>query len=83
MMNRMTLWFGCAALAVSLFACAGDPEAGDDCSFQETGDIFCGPDGAVLECTFVNAERQWTQVATCSDGTTCQEDDSVAGFVCE
>lgn len=69
--------------ALLMSACGGDPEAGDDCEFRETGDIFCGEGGAVLECTFVNAERQWAQVATCGSGTTCRATDDQAGYVCE
>ena len=69
--------------ALPLSACGGDPEAGDECEFKETGDVFCGEGGAVLECTFVNAARQWSQVDTCASGTSCRATDSVEGYVCE
>ena len=80
-----TIWSGllCATIALVLSACGGDPVAGDDCSFQETGDILCAEDGAVLECTFVNAERRWSEVATCASGTTCQTKEEFPGYACE
>ncbi len=80
-----TLWYTlfAATLALVVTACGGDPVAGDDCSYQETGNVFCAEGGKVLECTFVNAERRWSEVATCPDGTSCQAIDDFRGFACE
>lgn len=80
-----TLLYGLSAVALALIvsACGGDPVAGDDCGYQETGNIFCAEGGKVLECTFVDAERRWREVATCPDGTSCQTTDDFRGFACE
>ncbi len=83
MQMRLGAWCAAAMLVASLVACGGDPESGQECSFQETGDVFCAGGGKVLECTFVDAERQWTEVAQCSSGTTCRETDDFRGYACE
>jgi hypothetical protein len=80
-----TLWSALfiGTLALLMSACGGDPVAGDDCDFQETGDIFCAEGGKVLECTYVNAARQWSEIATCPSETSCQTTDDFRGYACE
>ena len=53
--------------------------AGMRCGFNGSW-LACGK---VLECTYVNAARQWSEIATCPSATSCQTTDDFRGYACE